>query len=922
MPRENDDVAIRFEILGDLRVRDGEEPIPVPSRRQRKLLAILLAARDRAVTVDRLMDLMWDGDVEAGSKSALRFHISKLRSALEPGTPARDSVIETVATGYRMAVPPEFVDAWNLEQTAQDALGEAGTNPAPATEVLSRIVASRGQLLNDFIYDEFAQAPRRTWDEFALTAAQTCAELLLRSQDPQSVIEMLTPLLAEEPYREGLASQLVLALHDADRHVEAVRVFDQTRDQLAEVGAEPGPALRASLQTVIRSTSTDAARTPARHNIPVRTTRLLGRTAILERLAEILDRSGSVRIAGIPGVGKSSLVASYAQSQVGELADGVFWIAARNSPGLTHELARVVSPRLARPVDPANAATVVGGLQALVVLDEPAPGESTSRVVGELLAGSIAKVIVVSQEDDLDMPVVTVPPLGGDDVENLFRSAGGELGEILEPHRLEELTGGVPSLVEFAAAASKVSTGRELSMESASAASDLLDVAIEHLGENDLSALASAASFHGPVSLLDIGSPDRRYTARDVVPLVDAGWLQTTAEGVAVPEVIRLRLAERGALDDSARAAHAARVASWPVKKAVARPADTEQAITYLARSAPEAAGDLFDRTAQALWDAGRFGVIARSARPLVGTGTSDAVCRNALFYGAYSGLRVGDVDFAMECAELFMWLAVDDPGHEVESAILGGDIAWFFGRLSDAAARYAEAQALASRSGDNREVLAAFGETLAYVHLGDEVALRDAADRVEATASQRMQSLVAESRGLVALVDGDLSSATASFEVGLRTTGFIDRRAIQRRLLETYLAARDIAGAEAAWATIEADAAYTGVALDPPTLFAGALHMHRVGDRRRPLSLLIAGARSLRVSPAALWLTVGLSVAVSVGPDGVPRDQARVALARMLDRTGMHLFAPYASEVRPSPGPVETEAIIEILLATEASTR
>jgi hypothetical protein len=85
---------------------------------------------------------------------------------------------------------------------------------------------------------------------------------------------------------------------------------------------------------------------------------------------------------------------------------------------------------------------------------------------------------------------------------------------------------------------------------------------------------------------------------------------------------------------------------------------------------------------------------------------------------------------------------------------------------------------------------------------------------------------------------------------------------------------------------------------------------------------LLIAGARSLRASPAALWLTVGLSVAVSVGTDSVSRDQARAALARMLDQTGMRLIAPYVSEVRPSPGPVDTEAIIEILLATEASTR
>src|SRR6202011_1960599 len=63
----------------------------------------------------------------------------------------------------------------------------------------------------------------------------------------------LESLVLEQPLRERLRAQLMLALYRSGRQAEALGLFQQTRRLLVdELGIEPGPALRRMEQAILR----------------------------------------------------------------------------------------------------------------------------------------------------------------------------------------------------------------------------------------------------------------------------------------------------------------------------------------------------------------------------------------------------------------------------------------------------------------------------------------------------------------------------------------------------------------------------------------------------------------------------------------------------------------------------------------------
>ena len=79
---------MRCGVLGSLEVRDDRGALlPVPGAKERRLLAMLVAAHPAAVTVDRLVDQLWDGDAPPSARKSLQAHVVRLRSTLEPGRP-------------------------------------------------------------------------------------------------------------------------------------------------------------------------------------------------------------------------------------------------------------------------------------------------------------------------------------------------------------------------------------------------------------------------------------------------------------------------------------------------------------------------------------------------------------------------------------------------------------------------------------------------------------------------------------------------------------------------------------------------------------------------------------------------------------------------------------------------------------------
>src|SRR4051812_22654833 len=124
---------MEFAILGPLRVIGPGGPIAVNAPKQRSVLAMLLLSyKQDVVTIDRLVDVLWDENPPPTAIKALQVHVSQLRRALGP------EVILTRPTGYAIALEPGQLDLEIFETLVQRS---RGAPPEQASALLREALA-------------------------------------------------------------------------------------------------------------------------------------------------------------------------------------------------------------------------------------------------------------------------------------------------------------------------------------------------------------------------------------------------------------------------------------------------------------------------------------------------------------------------------------------------------------------------------------------------------------------------------------------------------------------------------------------------------------------------------------------------------------------------------------------------------------
>ena len=167
----------------------------------------------------------------------VQLYISHLRPLLE-GTGAR---IVTRSCGYELQLSGQEVDVVRFERLLEDSR---------AREALA---LWRGDALADVAGEPFAAAAIRRLDELRLRATERAIDDDLAAGRHAEVISELEALVAEEPLRERLQAQRMLALYRSGRQSEALAAYRDVRSELVEkVGVEPGGELR-RLQDAILS---------------------------------------------------------------------------------------------------------------------------------------------------------------------------------------------------------------------------------------------------------------------------------------------------------------------------------------------------------------------------------------------------------------------------------------------------------------------------------------------------------------------------------------------------------------------------------------------------------------------------------------------------------------------------------------------
>ena len=323
---------VELRVLGSVELVGDGGPVPTGGPKQRLLLAALSASRRRVVSVDALTEVLWGEEPPPTARSTLQTSVSKLRR-LVADLPGVD--ITSRPPGYVLDVAPELVDADRFEADLSAARAALPGQPADARELLDRALGAwRGAAFAGFADLPWAVAEATRLEELRLQAVEDRNEARLALGDAGAVISELEGLTRAEPLRERVWSQLMLALCQAGRQAESLRVAAAFRRHLRdELGLDPSPTFAAVEQVVVGGAPTPLADDPPGHGPPVGLARaqpapaaaapLIGREASLDDAMEVIRRSRLVTVTGPGGVGKSTVAAELARRLAPSFRHGV-----------------------------------------------------------------------------------------------------------------------------------------------------------------------------------------------------------------------------------------------------------------------------------------------------------------------------------------------------------------------------------------------------------------------------------------------------------------------------------------------------------------------------------------------------------------------------------------------------------------------
>jgi predicted ATPase/DNA-binding SARP family transcriptional activator len=588
---------LEIRLLGPFEVLAGGTPADVGGSKRQALLAMLALRADRVVGVDTLIDGLWGEELPSAPRNALHHHVARLRAAL-----GEDSIVGS-ADGY--AVHGASVDAARFEDLLAETRSALRDGDVGAAEesVTAALALWRGPALQGLTGTAWFAAEARRLETLRVDALEEQFEISLALGEHRELMPSLRSALADNPFRERLWGQLMLALYRSGRQADALDTFQEARSVLAdELGLEPGPDLR-RLQDAILAHDPAIAAVPAdrrrRGNLPAAATSFVGREEELARLSSLLREHRLVTLIGPPGVGKSRLAVETARVFEPELPDGAWLVDFARAAGAEDAvrlLGNVVDVRGPDPL--ARVVVRLRHAAALVVLDAcehvlEEAGRIAAAILAEcpgvrILATSREALGVASEVRDPVMPL-------GDAAVDLFleRARAARPGFDVDEETVALATEialrveGLPLALELAAARTNVLGLAELASilerreallrespdadPSRTALQELVEWSYDLLHGDEKTLLQQLAVHRGGASLASLVAVAEPHGLNEatvaylVAALVDKSVVFASFDGGparygildSVREYVLERLAENGGLP-AARAAHAA----------------------------------------------------------------------------------------------------------------------------------------------------------------------------------------------------------------------------------------------------------------------------------------------------------------------------------------------------------------------------
>jgi DNA-binding SARP family transcriptional activator len=500
---------MQVRLLGPLDVMVDGVAQPVSGLRRRAVLAVLGLSAGETVSIDRLVDVVWDGSPPAKFLNTLQSNVSYLRGLLG----GRNAIVAR-PPGYRLQL--ESGDGEVTDLRVADRLIERARrtdDPAERVAVLEAALALwRGRPLVDVAGLSWLDSQAERLAQLRMDAMSSLHEARLALGEHANLVAELEALTREHPYAERLHQHLMLALYRVGRQADALAVFQQLRRRLADdLGTDPGPPTRELEAAILRQDpSLDPPAGPAvpgavhihdkravhihdevravPRQLPADLAGFVGRADHLAVLDGQLSGDGAgvtiCAISGTAGVGKTTLAVHWAHRVAHLFPDGQLYVNLRGfdptgSPMDPAEAIRgfldafgLPAQRIPAGLDAQAAAyrSLVARRRLLVLLDNARDADQ----IRPLLPGAPSCLVVVTSRDQLRGLLATggahphpLDLMTRDEARELLRYRLGPARLAAEPAAVEDIIDGTSRLpLALAVVAARAATHPQLPLPS------------------------------------------------------------------------------------------------------------------------------------------------------------------------------------------------------------------------------------------------------------------------------------------------------------------------------------------------------------------------------------------------------------------------------------------------------------------------
>ena len=301
-------------VLGPLAVGDADLHL---NPRDRVVLSALAMRTGEALTAEQLADALWADAPPASWSKNLQSCIVRLRKVLGAGA------IETTPHGYRLALPPDQVDAAAFERLVSRGreLLVLQEPERAAYHLESALALWRGPPLQDLEDWEAGTREARRLAALHRDAEDWWLEARLACGGHRTTVPVADHMVHAEPTRERRWQMLALSQYRSGMQVDALATIRRAKATLVdELGLDPGPELAALEQAILHHEPGLLVPAEPHHDdqhcpYPGLTSydvadaeSFFGRDAAVTAALDSLRQRGVLVVVGPSGCGKSSLV--------------------------------------------------------------------------------------------------------------------------------------------------------------------------------------------------------------------------------------------------------------------------------------------------------------------------------------------------------------------------------------------------------------------------------------------------------------------------------------------------------------------------------------------------------------------------------------------------------------------------------------